>query len=224
MICTKCNHELPAQAKFCPNCAATVPQQPTIQVQQDVGTVKGAVTGAILGADAMTAGVNASTTQRIETVESGGAAIGAIIGDRESPIHVGGEQHYDQRTEGDQINVGNITGSQGLAIGRHAQATVTTGISDTVLGTVFAPLWHTLQQVPPENQAAAMQQAKELQSEVAKGKSANDERVADLLNGLVKLVPGAVSAVVSAFASPLLAGIAGPVTKYVLKQLGLPQG
>lgn len=224
MICAKCNHELPAQAKFCPNCATPVPHPSTIQVQQDVGTVKGAVTGMILGTDTVTSAINAGTAQRIETVESGGAAVGAIIGDKESPIYVGGEQHYDQRTEGDQINVGNIIGSQGLAIGRHAQATVTTGISDTALGTVFAPLWHTLQQVPPEKQAAAMQQAKELQSEVAKGKSANDERIADLLGGLVKLVPEAASAVVSTFASPLLAGIAGPVTKYVLKQLRLPQG
>ena len=33
----------------------------------------------------------------------------------------------------------------GLTIGRNAQATVTTGISDTALATVFAPLWHALQ-------------------------------------------------------------------------------
>lgn len=40
-----------------------------------------------------------------------------------------------------------------------------------------------------------------------------------LINGLIELVPSAVTAVTSAFATPLLAGVAGPVTTYVLEQL-----
>ena len=40
-----------------------------------------------------------------------------------------------------------------------------------------------------------------------------------IVDGLVGMVPGAVGAVVSMFAMPLLSGIAGPVTKYVLEKL-----
>jgi hypothetical protein len=43
--------------------------------------------------------------------------------------------------------------------------------------------------------------------------------IAKLVDGLVGLVPGATSAVVSAFTTPLLAGIAGPVTGFVLDKL-----
>ena len=54
---------------------------------------------------------------------------------------------------------------------------------------------------------------------MAKGKGADDQRVAGILDDLAKLVPGAVAAVASAFGTPLLGGIAGPVTQFVLNQL-----
>ena len=71
----------------------------------------------------------------------------------------------------------------------------------------------------PEKQADAMQKVKELKAEAAKGKDADDGVVAKLVKGLVGLIPSAVSAVVSAFATPILGGIAGPVTKYVLDEI-----
>jgi len=43
--------------------------------------------------------------------------------------------------------------------------------------------------------------------------------MAKLVEGIVELVPGAVSAVVSAFATPILGGLAGPVTKFVLDKV-----
>ena len=43
--------------------------------------------------------------------------------------------------------------------------------------------------------------------------------MAKLVDGIVGLVPGAVSAVVGAFATPILGGIAGPVTQYVLDKM-----
>jgi hypothetical protein len=45
--------------------------------------------------------------------------------------------------------------------------------------------------------------------------------VAKLLHGLADFVPGAVGAVVGTFATPILSGIAGPVTKIVLERLRL---
>ena len=63
--------------------------------------------------------------------------------------------------------------------------------------------------------------AQSLQQEAAKGKQEDDSVLAELLENLVGLVPSAVSAVVSTFASPILAGVVGPVTKHVLRKLGL---
>ena len=83
----------------------------------------------------------------------------------------------------------------------------------------FAPVEAAIKTAPPEQQAAAKKQLEELKNETAKGKEANDGVVAKLVEGLVGLVPSAVGAVVSAFGTPVLGGIAGPVTKYVLDKI-----
>ena len=49
-----------------------------------------------------------------------------------------------------------------------------------------------------------------LKQEAAKGKEADDGVIAKLVDGLVELVPGAASAVVSAFATPILGGYRRP--------------
>jgi hypothetical protein len=78
------------------------------------------------------------------------------------------------------------------------------------------PVAAEIEKAPPERKAAASQKLDQIKSEVAKGKSADDGVVAKLVEGLVGLVPSAVTAIVSAFGTPILGGIAGPVTKYVL--------
>ena len=65
----------------------------------------------------------------------------------------------------------------------------------------------------------AKQKVEALKTEAAKGKKADDGVIAKLVEGIVKLAPGAVSAVVSAFGTPLLGGLVGPVTKYVLDKV-----
>lgn len=70
----------------------------------------------------------------------------------------------------------------------------------------------------PEAQRASAVLA-ELKQEAAKSEGASDGVVAKLVDSLVTLVPGATSAVVSAFATPILGGLAGPVTSFVLNKL-----
>ena len=76
-----------------------------------------------------------------------------------------------------------------------------------------------LSATPSPKKDEALKKVEALKQEVAKGKEADDNRVAKLLDGLVGLVPSAVSSVVSTFASPILGGIAGPVTKFVLDKI-----
>jgi len=151
-------------------------------------------------------------------VDTGG---GDFIG-RDRIVHgdeVYGDKVAGDKVSGDKITVGDITGSTGLAIGRGAQATVAAGVSGQDIDRLFAPLMNILRDAPPEKRDEAIEKAEELKIEVVKGKDADDSRMAKLLDGLVGLVPGAVSAVVSTFASPILAGIAGPVTKFVLDKI-----
>lgn len=64
-----------------------------------------------------------------------------------------------------------------------------------------------LRAASPKTQADALQKLEELKTEASKGHNARDTVVAKLVDGLVQLIPGAVSAVVSAFGAPILAGV-----------------
>ena len=125
--------------------------------------------------------------------------------------------YQDGFGRGKSIDFAKLNISGGDFVGRDRS---TTGISPRDLEPLFAPLRAAIAaQAPAGVQGTAMRQVEQLKAEVAKGRQANDGKVATMVDGLVGLVPGAVSAVVSAFASPILGGIAGPVTKFVLDKL-----
>ena len=87
------------------------------------------------------------------------------------------------------------------------------------LDDIFRPLTEAITAAPTEVRPQAQAKLAALKQEAAKGQAADDSTVASHVDGLVGLVPGAVGAVVSAFATPLLGGIAGPATQLVLDKL-----
>ncbi len=93
----------------------------------------------------------------------------------------------------------------------------------TVVGIdeAFAPLFAQIKQAPqPEPvRAEAKQKAEMLKTEVEKGNEANDDRMATLMDELVALIPGAVQTIVAMFGQPILSGLVGPVTKFVLNRI-----
>jgi hypothetical protein len=132
------------------------------------------------------------------------------------------ERVYIERIEKmDQTGGVNISGTNvtvgGDVVGR--DKIVGTEISNAQLDQLFGPLAEAVRNAPRTVQQDATQKVEELKKEAAKGKSASDSAMAKLVDGLVGLVPGAVGAVVSAFATPILGGIAGPATKYVLDKI-----
>jgi hypothetical protein len=162
---------------------------------------------------------------KIEINTGGGAYVGGNVSvqgsdfvGRDKITH--GDEVRGDKVSGDKITVGSVSGT-GIAIGRGAQASVNTGITGADLDRLFAPILHALKDVPPEKQEEAVQKVEELKAEIAKGEKAEDSRMATLLDGLIELVPGAVTVVVSTFSTPILAAIAGPVTKYVLEKIRL---
>lgn len=68
----------------------------------------------------------------------------------------------------------------------------------------------------PVNKAEAKAKLEQLKDEASKGRKADDGVMSTLLKGLVGLVPTAITAVATAFGSPILGAIAGPATKAVI--------
>jgi hypothetical protein len=88
------------------------------------------------------------------------------------------------------------------------------------LNSLFQPFKEQVQQAaPPDKQNQVEEKVQELHTELSKGQSANTDRLNKIVDGLVELVPGALSAVVSMFATPLLGGLVGPATKLVLDHI-----
>ena len=92
------------------------------------------------------------------------------------------------------------------------------GASKTV-DTALRPVADAVAAAPPEQRAQAETHLAALKQEVAKGDKADVGVVGKLVDGLVALVPGAVSALVSAFGTPLLGAVAGPASRFVLDKL-----
>lgn len=154
------------------------------------------------------------------SVNAGGEFVG-----RDKIVHgddVRGDKVTGDKFTGDKVTTGNLSNNTGVAIGPHASAHVTqnSGVSGEELAPLFAPLYSAVRSAAPaEQQTAAVQQVEHLQAEAQKGEQADDSRLATLIEGLVGLVPSAVSTVVSTFANPILGGLTGPVTTYVLSKL-----
>jgi|GEM_PF-2114585 len=141
-----------------------------------------------------------------------------VHGDKFTGDKVGGDKVAGDKISGD-INVEGGVHGRGAAIGHKATANYREGVSGDELARLFAPLIAAAREAPPERRAEAVEKVETLKEEVAKGEEADDSRMATLVDGLVGLAPGAASAVVSIFATPVVAGLAGPVTRFVLDKL-----
>ena len=124
------------------------------------------------------------------------------------------------------VMVKNRVGASGIFIGGDVgdgNKFVTGGNTEFINSTIainkfFAPIEAALK-AAPNVEAEAIAKLDELKAEAAKGKKADNSVMAKLIDGVVGLVPGAVSAIVGAFGTPILAGIAGPLTKAVLDKI-----
>jgi len=128
---------------------------------------------------------------------------------------------------GDQINTGGgayvrgpLTIGSGGFVGRDRIVQGDQVHGDKIVGDLerlFGPLAAIVATADPGVRAEANQKLSDLKTEIAKAEKADDGHVATLIDGLVGLVPAAISTVTSIFTTPLLAGLAGNVTKMVLE-------
>jgi hypothetical protein len=128
-----------------------------------------------------------------------------------------GDEMSDERATGGQsggVNIHNSTVTAQKIVGRD-----NIEVSGAQLDSIFAPVIDAIRGAPPDKQREATQQVEALKTEAAKGGGASDSVMAKLVDGIVGLVPGAVGAMVSAFATPILGAVAGPITKYALDRI-----
>ena len=126
----------------------------------------------------------------------------------------------DEQKDPGQSGGVTISGTVGSVVGDIVGRDKITGsVSRVELDSALRPLAEAIGAAPAVTRPEAEAKLEALKQEAAKGKKANDGVIAKLVDGLVGLVPGATSAIVSAFATPILGGIAGPVTGFVLDKL-----
>jgi hypothetical protein len=143
------------------------------------------------------------------SVAPGGVFVG---GKNTGNINTGTQVH----TGGGACVAGNVTAG-GDFIGRDK---IVAGLSGAELAPLFAQLSQTVLEHASTNQKQnAIHEVQKLQAEVAKGKQAEDSKIAKIIDGLTSMVPGAIGAVVSLFAHLILNGIAGNATRFVLDRL-----
>jgi hypothetical protein len=124
-------------------------------------------------------------------------------------------------TGGDQIKVGNISGSKGVAIGRQAQATVTEsyGVTGAELTKLFATVYQRIDARPPDpdvDKAELAETVQKVEEEAKKGEEANPNRVQRLLKTLGLMAPDILEVTLACLTSPV-AGITTALKKVAEK-------
>jgi len=121
------------------------------------------------------------------------------------------------------MNTGTMTTGGGHVVGGNMTITTTTS-TQSKIAIAFQPLAEMVKEAPPALRPAAEATLASLKQEAEKseqGEKPDDTVIAGLLKGLAGLVPSAVSAIASAFGTPILGALAGPATQLALKELGV---
>jgi integral membrane sensor domain MASE1 len=127
-----------------------------------------------------------------------------------------GKRTGEGQSGGINIHGGTLNTGGGDIVGRDK---FVNQASSRELEEALRPLTEAINVAPQEKRAEALVKLDELKKEAEKGEKRDDGVVAKLVDQLVGLVPSAARAVVSAFGTPILGAIAGPVTKFVLGKI-----
>lgn len=126
------------------------------------------------------------------------------------------EKSQEGQRGGVNIHGGSVSTGGGDIVGRD-KIVANDGVRQ--IEEVFGPLAEILATLDPVQRAKALGELDKLKQELVKGKNGDDSIIATLTEAIGKFAPAAASALVSAFGTPILGAIAGPVTKYVIGKL-----
>ena len=119
---------------------------------------------------------------------------------------------------GGAFNIGTIGNMYGDMVAGD-QTKINLNSSQIESRNAIADIVQAVEKAPTEVKKDASDKVTDLKAEIGKGKKSDDRTMERLIRGLVDLVPNATQAVVSAFGTPLLGAIAGPLTKDLIKEI-----
>ncbi len=125
----------------------------------------------------------------------------------------------DESDEGDQINVGNISNSTGIAIGRGAKATVSQGLSSEDLAKLFASIYREIQSRPSDpaiKKENITEVVRKIEQEATKGSKANTSNITNWLSHLAKIAPDILDVTIACLTGPAT-GITAVIRKIAEK-------
>ena len=182
MKCAKCEHELPKNAKFCPECGTAVPAETELKVKQEIKKVKGNVVGTALDDEALPSNLKSFTTQKVESVEKGGSMVGTVVGKN---AQVGGQRQY-----GDRYAIEDITNSSNIAVGKNNRITFSQGASAEEIADAFSKILESLQKMPEgQKKESAVEAVQGLVDEAQKGEEADESKVQKWISFLGEMAP-----------------------------------
>lgn len=120
---------------------------------------------------------------------------------------------------GDQISVGDISDSEGVAIGRGARVEIRSGIGTKELAQLFSPIYKKIESRPPDpsvEKEEITDRVKRIEKEVATGEKAEPTKVERWLRNLAAMAPDILDVTVAALTSPI-AGISMAIRKIAQK-------
>lgn len=201
MQCANCKSKLPATANFCPQCGTAVPGGANIDVEQNIGIVKGEVVGTILAEETPSNRLQSTTNQKVDKVDPGGTVVGTVLGEQ---AQVGGQRHYGDIIQGSKISTGNITNSTGVGIGPSVEVNVTQGASAEEIGKAFAVLLKVMETMPEgPGKTIAQTAVQGLQAEAQKGEQAEEGNVQQWLSFLAQTAPDIWEVAIDTFFNPV---------------------
>lgn len=109
---------------------------------------------------------------------------------------------------GDQISVGDISGSSGIAIGRGARASSRTGMSGAELSQLFADIYKQIEarrSDPTVDKEEITEKVKNIETEAAKGDDANPGKLERWLRNLSDMAPDIFEVTAAALTNPVAA-------------------
>jgi len=129
-----------------------------------------------------------------------------------------GKKDGDQ-VDGDKISVGDISNSQGVAVGRGARVEIQSGIRAKELAELFSPIYQKIESRPPDavvEKEEITDRVRRIEKEVASDEKAEPAKVERWLRNLAAMAPDILDVTVAALTSPI-AGISMTVQKIAQK-------
>lgn len=131
--------------------------------------------------------------------------------------YVGGNKTVN---EGDNITVGNISGSSGIALGRGASSTVTThGVSSSELAQLFQTVHQKIEQRPEDPNVGKEEitaEVEKIQKEASENEAPNENKLERWMKNLADMAPDIVDVMAASLGGPV-AGATAVLQKVIKK-------